>query len=736
MPQAKKHVQIVPSRLHLGAPERQWGLSCIGTAIHVSMLHSQPGARCREAEHRSWQTAMLSDMINKRLLAYVLSHQHSHLGYKTTAIYPRAFHGLKMVFGLNNSVAPFKGQKYNKLKKQCLKAGKLFVDSTFPPNGNSLFYSRTAPADIVWKRPKDLTDNPRFFLDSASADDFSQGSLGNCWFVSACACIAEDPRLWKKLIPDYDEQEWGADNKYAGIFHFQFWRCGQWVDVVIDDYLPTRSGRLIYVHSKTKNEFWSALLEKAYAKLFGDYESLTAGKAKDAMVDMTGGVGENIDMQDYRSEENRKKLFKILHEAFENRSLIAASIVATGPSDMEARLSCGLVKGHAYSITDVRKITLGKGLVALFKNEKLRMIRCRNPWGGTEWRGPWSDGSSEWKKVSESEKKDMGLVFDENGEFWMAFEDFCRYFTNLDICHVINRSFFSFKKTWREGKAVGEWRRPDRCGGCGNYSSFLDNPQYAFDIEEETDNIMISLEQNDKRVDKNRGASNDTIGITILKTDLNRKCRLHDRLERIHASPFVNSRSIFTRVSLKRGRYSIIPSTFDPNKLGLYVLRMYCSIHPNLRELVHNVPQPKKIMCMTFTGPPRLAATQITIVRGENLEGQDSGGTSDPYCIIKCEKKEVWTKSCEKTVNPEWKERATFYRKKPDQDIVIEVWNHNIIKDELMGVCTLPMANKKEYTGGNTIRRYDLYGRGKEATVKKQGYLWLKVLHTADISAV
>ena len=49
----------------------------------------------------------------------------------------------------------FKNQRYSKLKAQCERDERLFVDPEFPPETKSLYFSRaTPPEPVEWKRPK------------------------------------------------------------------------------------------------------------------------------------------------------------------------------------------------------------------------------------------------------------------------------------------------------------------------------------------------------------------------------------------------------------------------------------------------------------------------------------------------------------------------------------------------------------------------------------------------------
>ncbi|RAL39935.1 hypothetical protein DM860_008075 [Cuscuta australis] len=73
---------------------------------------------------------------------------------------------------------------------------------------------------------------------------------------------------------------------------------GEWFPVVIYDWIPCESpGKPAFATSRKKNELWVSVLKKAYAKLHGSYEALEGGLVQDALVDVTGGAGEEIDMR-------------------------------------------------------------------------------------------------------------------------------------------------------------------------------------------------------------------------------------------------------------------------------------------------------------------------------------------------------------------------------------------------------------------------------------------------------
>lgn len=111
-----------------------------------------------------------------------------------------------------------------------------------------------------------------------------------------------------------------ARDEECGVYGFVFYRDGEWISTVVDDNLcltsddfedafpssvydpsgkrakkwkehnQTGSEALFFASCEDSNETWLPLLEKAYAKIHGDYAAIVSGWAGEGVEDMTGGI--------------------------------------------------------------------------------------------------------------------------------------------------------------------------------------------------------------------------------------------------------------------------------------------------------------------------------------------------------------------------------------------------------------------------------------------------------------
>uniref|UniRef100_A0A672GZC6 Calpain 1, (mu/I) large subunit b n=1 Tax=Salarias fasciatus TaxID=181472 RepID=A0A672GZC6_SALFA len=486
-------------------------------------------------------------------------------------------------------------QDFQALKEECLQDGSLFQDPMFPAEASSLGFKELGPftaktRGVEWKRPTELSADPQFIVGGATRTDICQGALGDCWLLAAIGSLTLNERLLHRVVPHGQS----FSDQYAGIFHFQFWQFGEWVDVVIDDRLPVKDGELMFVHSAEGREFWSALLEKAYAKLNGSYEALSGGSTTEGFEDFTGGVSEM-----YELKKAPRDLHRIITKALERGSLLGCSIDITSAFDMEAVTFKKLVKGHAYSVTGLRQVR--------YRGRQERLIRIRNPWGQVEWTGAWSDSSSEWNDVA-NEDKDELLCKMEDGEFWMSFSEFLRQFSRLEICNLtpdaLSEDSTGF---WATVTFQGSWRRGSTAGGCRNHpNTFWINPQYKICLLEEDDDpdddeaacsFLVALMQKDRRRYRQHGQDMHTIGFAIYEvrghSAAHRGCpSIHlkkdfflRRSSCARSDTFINLREVSARLRLPPGEYLIVPSTFEPSKEADFVLRVFTEKQSETAEI-------------------------------------------------------------------------------------------------------------------------------------------------------
>ncbi|CAE6502868.1 unnamed protein product [Rhizoctonia solani] len=293
-----------------------------------------------------------------------------------------------------------------------------------------------APADVL--RVTQIFEEPEFFIDGASSSDIAQGSLGDCWFLSAVSTVTTMKGLINRICVHRDER--------IGVYGFVFYRDSGWVDVIIDDLLYTRipkyeelwgdqqnlyhddkekyearariGGKTLYFsRSKTENETWLPLLEKAYAKLNGDYQAIIGGFDAEAIEALTGGISTLTPIKDILDID-------IFWEELLNKDkdrLFGCAIDGSRANEIT-----GLYTSHAYSV-----------LEALEVNGK-RFVRIRNPWGQSEWKGPWSDGSREWTAEWLKRLPELNHKFGDDGEFLMEYKDFLRTWTTVERSRIFD----------------------------------------------------------------------------------------------------------------------------------------------------------------------------------------------------------------------------------------------------------------------------------------------------------
>ncbi|XP_033971708.1 calpain-3 [Trematomus bernacchii] len=435
----------------------------------------------------------------------------------------------------------------------------LFVDYHFPLGELEL------QAGVKWKRPVELCASPQFIVNGATRLDVRQGKLNDCWLLSAIASLSVHHSLLKKVMP----LEQSFQEGYSGCFTFKFWQYGQWEEVKVDDLLPTQDNSLIYLSSPERHEFWSSLLEKAYAKVKGGYRALDMGFPHEAMVDMTGGVTETFSASRLTRDP----------PAFLSQLLAKGALIncANCQGPLEQKNELGIMFRHAYSLTAVERVQTAHGTVDL--------VRLLNPWGNTEWEGPWNDlQGPEWKSVSVEEQNRLQRVSREDGEFWMLVSDFQQNFEMLEVCHLtepIDERGSSVP--WCNIMHHGNWVPYISAGGSAKESSFWQNPQFYFTLSEvdsstastqKTCSFVLALMQKHQR----RRGVDLKIALHIFPAHPKNTYLSPEDLSAqrpvLYSPSYSRRREVVLRGTLPPGRYIIIPSTHEANQQGAFLLRV------------------------------------------------------------------------------------------------------------------------------------------------------------------
>eukprot|EP00854_Cymbomonas_tetramitiformis_P010323 gene10323-12209_t len=145
-------------------------------------------------------------------------------------------------------------------------------------------------AELVLKAKMDETDGKEaghkraLFAGGIDPADIGQGQLGDCWLLSAFACLAEIPGAVKRVFVSKQYSRYG---KYTVRLFDKV--NNKWLRISVDDYIPCEEGTCTPLFAQPNGlEVWVMILEKAFAKFVGSYDKLEGGHPLWALEALTG----------------------------------------------------------------------------------------------------------------------------------------------------------------------------------------------------------------------------------------------------------------------------------------------------------------------------------------------------------------------------------------------------------------------------------------------------------------
>lgn len=251
-------------------------------------------------------------------------------------------------------------------------------DPEFPPTMQSIGDAGSTCGDTAagisegcekynhWKTMQDVAKSKglTFSVIGTSGinwNDVQQGELGNCYFLAALAAIANArPEILDNMF--VDKHLWSEN-----IFKTRWFFGGQESIVTVDNMIPAGDYGTFFTHQSLTGEFWTVILAKTWAKIYGNFKAVEAGNSDVVIRAITGSASEYLLMP----QQTADKLWNILLKGTQQKFPTGAGTGSVGNPT-----AYGLAVGHAYAVMGARvDETYGK------------VVEMYNPWGSDNYNG-------------------------------------------------------------------------------------------------------------------------------------------------------------------------------------------------------------------------------------------------------------------------------------------------------------------------------------------------------------